>query len=232
MRNPQIEKGTVITEYVPHNKQTLSIPGVYRGIPVSKNGNYTDADGQQWVCDEIDLARGKYVQRIYKKTLTGTESWKVSTVQANVAEGFIRYDVSFTSPLPYSRDSLWSHFPFRENQGGYGYGAWVLNESPRTSIRIITDHATVDDLKAWLADKATSEEPVTVLYILEEPIETPLTEEQISAYKELQTYKPVTNIYSDEGVGIEVEYVADTKTYIDNKFIELQQAIISMGGNI
>ena len=35
-----------------------------RGIPVSSGGNYTDASGQQWICDEIDLARGVYIQRV------------------------------------------------------------------------------------------------------------------------------------------------------------------------
>ena len=43
---------------------TLATPNGLPGVPVSKDGNYTDADGQQWVCDEIDLERGKYVQRV------------------------------------------------------------------------------------------------------------------------------------------------------------------------
>lgn len=43
---------------------TLSTPGGLPGIPVTSGGNYTDADGQQWVCDEIDLARGKYVHKV------------------------------------------------------------------------------------------------------------------------------------------------------------------------
>ena len=45
---------------------TLETPNGLPGIPVTKDGNYTDADGQQWVCDEIDLERGKYVQRLRK----------------------------------------------------------------------------------------------------------------------------------------------------------------------
>ena len=43
---------------------TLATPNGLPGVSVSKDGNYTDADGQQWVCDEIDLERGKYVQRV------------------------------------------------------------------------------------------------------------------------------------------------------------------------
>lgn len=44
---------------------------------------------------------------------------------------------------------------------------------------------------------------------------------------------PVMNILADtEGVIIDCEYNADTKKYIDNKFAELQAAIVSTGGNI
>ena len=42
----------------------LSTPNGLPGIPVSSGGNYTDENGQQRICNEIDLARGKYVQRI------------------------------------------------------------------------------------------------------------------------------------------------------------------------
>ena len=38
------------------------------GIPVSSNGIYTDMDKQQWICDEIDVVRGKYIRRIGKIT--------------------------------------------------------------------------------------------------------------------------------------------------------------------
>ena len=55
---------------------TLATPNGLPGVPVSKDGNYTDSNGQQWVCDEIDLGRGKYVQRIETRILDGTEAWK------------------------------------------------------------------------------------------------------------------------------------------------------------
>lgn len=59
--------------YETHAEQSLAIqtPNGLPGIPVSSGGNYTDADGQQWICDEIDLERGKYVQRIGVETKSG-----------------------------------------------------------------------------------------------------------------------------------------------------------------
>lgn len=43
-----------------NNSQTLTLqtPNALPGIPVSSGGNYTDENGQQWICDEVDLARG------------------------------------------------------------------------------------------------------------------------------------------------------------------------------
>lgn len=64
---PQIEFGTVATEYEPYKPaQTLIIPtpNGLPGVPTIDNGNYTDASGQQWLCDEVDLKRGVYVQNV------------------------------------------------------------------------------------------------------------------------------------------------------------------------
>ena len=54
------------TTYSPYREQVLTLPtpNGLSGIPVTSGGNYTDSRGQQWVCDEVDLARGVKVQRI------------------------------------------------------------------------------------------------------------------------------------------------------------------------
>ena len=66
------------------------------------------------------------------------------------------------------------------------------------------------------------------IYAMKEPIETDLdlTEEEIAQYKALTTHKPVTNIFNDAGANMKVDYVADPKTYIDNKFAELTALIL------
>ena len=45
---------------------TFDTPNGLPGIPVSSGGNYTDENGQIWVCDEIDCDRGVRVQRVCK----------------------------------------------------------------------------------------------------------------------------------------------------------------------
>ena len=63
----QLEIGSAATAYEPYKEiQTLTVstPNGLPGIPVSSGGNYIDKNGQAWICDEIDFARGVYVQRI------------------------------------------------------------------------------------------------------------------------------------------------------------------------
>ena len=51
----QIEKGSEATSYEPYTEQSVQLPYTLNAIPVASGGNVT-IDGQQWVCDEVDLA--------------------------------------------------------------------------------------------------------------------------------------------------------------------------------
>lgn len=63
----QLEKGNVATTYESYGCKILTLPYQLNAIPVSSDGNYTDEEGQQWVCDEIDFERGMYIQRVGTK---------------------------------------------------------------------------------------------------------------------------------------------------------------------
>ena len=57
-------------------QQTIALqtPNGLPGIPVTSGGNYTDENGQQWVCDEVDLERGVRVQRVDKTCFDNTKT--------------------------------------------------------------------------------------------------------------------------------------------------------------
>lgn len=63
------------TTYSPYREQLLTLPTPtgLPGIPVTSGGNYTDPQGQQWVCDEVDLERGVKVQRVDKAAFDSTK---------------------------------------------------------------------------------------------------------------------------------------------------------------
>lgn len=62
--------------YEPYREQllTLQTPNGLPGIPVISGGNYTDENGQQWICDEVDLERGMRVQRVDKAAFDSTKT--------------------------------------------------------------------------------------------------------------------------------------------------------------
>lgn len=213
--NIQLELGSEATEYEPYKEiQTDNLSRTLRGIPVSSGGNYTDSNGQQWICDEIDFERGKFIQRIYSRAFDGTEEWGMSNIQP--VEGKTRYDLKDkVSPPTIGETSncICSHFPYN---GSNKIGAWVYsdNGSAYLSVRIVWEIETVDALKTLLAEQYAAGTPVTYLYALAAPIETDLTPAEIEAFRALHTNATNTTILNDQNAGMSVKYVADIKRYI------------------
>ncbi len=96
---------------------------------------------------------------------------------------------------------------------------------------IFSKNVTLDEFQTFLQEQYIAGTPVKLRYVLETPIETPLSEEEIQAYKALHTNYPNTTIYNDEGVYTEVEYVADTKLYVDNKIDKAIKNILEVVSN-
>ena len=231
IQNIQVNRGDTTLPYEPYREPqplAISTPNGLPGIRVNKDGNYTDSNGQQWICDEIDLARGKYVQRIEKITLDGSQELSTE-INNNAARRCFTYSTPKRA-LAY-RTVTSTHFKTME----FGYNKPSGNntisfDSSRNIIMISTDKfASVEEFKNWL-----NENNVIVVYALETPIEHDLTPEEITAYKALHTNYPTTVISNDESAHMKVSYVADTKNYIakvneplQKQITELQNALIS-----
>ena len=195
-------------------EQTLSVPMTLHGIPVATVGNYTDENGQQWICDEVDFGRGVYVKRVQSIALDGvTANRKVNSIGAgdpSYAFVVLQNDVA-------DFVGAFSHFVAgRKVSAGYAYA---------TDIRLRLVHTdstinTVDSWNAWLNEQYASGTPVIAILNLVAPIETPLSETELAAYRALHTNKPNTTILNDSGAYMSVDYTADTKLYIDNKIKE------------
>ena len=224
----QIEKGNVVTSYEPyHEPQSLSIstPTGLPAIPVGTGGNYTDANGQQWVCDEVDLERGVKVQRVNRLKLDDL-SWGHELTQINKNDSFIS-DVPASQCGTMRGDSLCQYAVF----SGVNYDA-EMTESSRcyvwTKVATIQFKAgssvnSLDAFSEWL--KAHPD--ASISYCLAVPIKTTLTPEEIQAYKNLVTYAGTTILENDADCYMKLGYVADPKAYIDKKFSELSAAIIA-----
>lgn len=222
---------------------TLNTPNGLPGVPVTSGGNYTDENGQQWICDEIDLARGKYVQRVSKYINTGT-SMTINAIAMNTDKGLVRWNTTIpVNSVNYSAlSNCFKHAAQWDDVVSYPY--YVVSNGKQLYFSVnATDigsnaNNTLDELKTlvnnWIAKTFSEDKPLIVYYALAEPIETDLnlTDEEIAQYKALTTHKPVTNIYNDADAHMKVDYVADPKNYIDNKFANIENAILSLGGNV
>lgn len=204
----QLELGTTATAYSPYREQllTLPTPNGLPGIPVTFGGNYTDQNGQQWVCDEVDLERGVKVQRVYKVEVDGkTARFAQAATYVNLslrglpialyAKGQRIYATSTFTSLP-----------------------WFFNTVNGQFLYLIKEDSS-DQL-----NESCKKQLGKVYYALATPIETPLTPAEIAAYKALTAYGPDTVVQASDGAGIKLDYQRDVNLVVKN----LEDAIASM----
>lgn len=198
-----------------------STPNGLPGIPVSSGGNYTDGTGQQWICDEVDFARGAYVQRVGTRNSADMSSagWTASSIVNPNGTVYLR---NFQSALPVG--GLWTTRKCADKPTQMGLHDFAVqsNASGLTVLYVVSNAASAAEF-----GEAVIAEGSTIMYALATPVETELSAEEIAAFETLHTIKPNTTVFNDGGGGMMVEYDADTKTYIDRKFAELATAIIS-----
>lgn len=212
--------------------QQLSIqtPNGLPGIPVDSGGNFTDADGQQWVCDEVDFARGVYVQRARKAELDGTESW----IKLSAVDNGYQLNLSH-SDLPTGVDGcgMCNYFAYNDSTSDNTFR--VLSRG--NLIRFYGEYSTLTEWKAFVAQCQSDGIPLTVCYALATPIETDLTAEELAAYAALRSYNGTTIVSTDAPVaGLSARYVADGAAYIDSKIhsalAPVNQAVLEAKTNV
>lgn len=195
-------------DYEPYREQllTLPTPNGLPGIPVTSGGNYTDQNGQQWVCDEVDLERGVKVQRVNAVDL----STCVITGTTNLAT---TKRLAIRLPLKgkdYQVKALCNRLPYL------------------VSFTSDTIHFYVDTNNAQvfipIGAKNPEEGEYILFYALATPIETPLTPAEIAAYKAITAYAPDTVVQASDGAGVQLEYQRDVNIAIK----KLEDAIASM----
>lgn len=197
---PQLEVGSVATGYEkPVETKTLSIstPNSLPGIPVTSGGNYTDENGQQWICDEVDFEKGVYVQRVKTLTLNGSEAW--ASYNNNL------FGVKITEALA-EQQVLCNRYAKSRNANYYGTNLTCALDKYR-NFWIVNDRYS-NDVNALKADLAVNS--LSVVYILETPIPNNLSADQLAGYTDLHSNYPNTTVFNDAGAYMEVKYYTPT----------------------
>lgn len=187
---------------------TYPTPNGLPGIPVEDGGNYTDAEGQQWICDEVDFGRGKYVQRVRIRAVESGDNGNISSTTST--DELNRCYINAPGKLPqktgvrcnvltYSKDYIYNNIPKN----------YIIDESSTNVLFAVAKNygSTFAEIRQKLITAGAK-----MLYVLASPVETGLTSEQLTAYAALKTYNPNTTITtdSDPAAGIEVKYLTDS----------------------
>ena len=189
-------------------QQTIALqtPNGLPGIPVTSGGNYTDPQGQQWVCDEVDLKRGVKVQRVWKA--------QANTKNGDIDEEYrIMMRIDGKKGKPGDFDCIISVTPYTSWTSCVMNNLLYLKNVKKTDGSLYT----AKELQALALD-------VYVVYQLATPIETPLTPAELAAYKSLTTYAPDTVVQASDGAGVKLGYQRDVNIAIK----KLEDAIASM----
>lgn len=195
-------------DYEPYREQllTLPTPNGLPGIPVTSGGNYADSTGQQWVCDEVDLERGVRVQRVYKVDVDGENT---KFVQAGDYANLVPRGIPIA--LYNQGQKIYATSTFTNL-------SWFYNTANGQFLYLIA--ANISDQ----LNESCKKQLGKIYYALATPIETPLTPDEIAAYKAFVTYGPDTVVQAGDGAGIKLDYQRDVNLVIKN----LEDAIASM----
>lgn len=201
--------------------QTLTLTGDLPGIPVDSGGNYTDPDGQQWVCNYRDWSRGVDVQMVAQETIAGTtnfiETESTGRFSWSKDNGNIYKDGETLALATFAQWKRW---------GTHDTGKDVFAISQKVVYFSPAETMTADEVNALFAAMIASDTPPTILGQLATPVETPIPAEELAAYKALQTYDGTTNVTATDGAGLRLRYIADTQKYIDAKIAALSAAML------
>ena len=200
--------------------QGITLSRTLRGVPVTDKtlATYTDVNGQMWCADEIDFERGVLVQRVYAHTFTEHNVDYLVYSESDAGNSFT-LGIGFTRDLPpilsnNSTSCVMSDIATgisNNERGNKDFFSVYCADGNHIIFRDSIENTVLfDTFKDGLPGRE-------IIYILATPIETPLTDEEIAAYKALHTNKPSTTVLNDSGAFMSVKYIADLKSYIDNK---------------
>lgn len=172
------EKDTTFEPYKGEQLLTLSTPNGLPGIPVSSDGNYTDENGQQWICDEVDFERGVYRQRIKHVNVV------LNKVASSATHSGYRHVATNIQNMSRKHTECLCNIATYSNSASNGTEG-IRASGEYNTIVLYYENLTNDNV------------PADVAYILSDQIETPLSETDIAAYRALTTYKGTTILESE-----------------------------------
>lgn len=141
----------------------------------------------------------------YKFSLPGKILGRAGDVQYGICN-YLKYIYNPSAQQAVNTTGLWW-----EGSSLYNYASL-----PITSIT---------DANQWLINLNNSKEPMIIDYVLKTPVVTSLSEDNINALKMLSTYKPISNVFTNNEIlgYLKLDYVSDyTEQQTQNAYVLLK----------
>ena len=178
---------------------------------------YTDTNGKQWYCDEIDFTRGVYIQRVNAVTL----SVKKEDVKTDT-QGMLYFEISVDDIIDdFATTAMCNKAKYYSE---YKLGNFIYNRT----LHVYRFYA----VKGATAEQLANAYNGATLYYPCEPIETPLTHDEMQTFANMRMEKDFTNMYINANTEFVAYFAADAVKYIDYRLQQLTAAISSLGGNV
>lgn len=217
---PQINLGTTALPWKPCYTQTLSLstPTGLPGIPVTNGGNYTDINGQQWICDCIDLGAGIKHVKIIKDVIDSVD--RISSYNSHAFSKYVDANHFYSVPWTEKPLAMCSALPIvlfnnlQEGKDGISLVSASGSANWQYAMIITGIDQTLEAYNAYL-----SENPITIITIAGTATaqDVKLSAEEIAAYHALTTCDGTTVVSTpDDPSGLEVRYVADGTSYLQS----------------
>lgn len=178
--NCMIEEGTTATDYEPYIEPVTT--NIYLDEPLRKIGNYADY---------IDFENQKVVRKVYKKILTGTESWTSPTPAVYcISRGYVnpQYDYSVRTNV------LCTHLQPSNLNNIQGCGV--------SSSNLIVNYDNGDmgrtAFKQLLIDMYSTGTPMIIYYVRAEAEEIPICLPKLPTFRGTTIYTVETSVQPSE----------------------------------
>lgn len=223
---PMLNRGTSALPWQPYaapSSALIALTDSLRGIPVTSGGNYTDEDGQQWIADYIYRRQtdGKWMiwRNCIDVLIDGSATWTFNK-QTDTLIQFASWSAIQKDPA-----SLFSNVV-----SGVGVGkeliegVWIYEGGTLVLClkKILLSQETKEGVRQWC-----EENPFHVVYQLATPTVEELPENVQTELNRLYTYNLHTDMWNSDGAYMDLKYVADTKTWINNKIAGLSTAMLN-----
>lgn len=219
----QFEIGSTATAYEAPHSQSIAVttPDGLPGIPVDSGGNFVDADGQEWICNYRDWARGVDVTCVNTIVFDGSSDENIDYSNPGFQTEFV-----FCFHIPNNFIAFDSKVKSLSNQ-------YILQPEISSTLRLKDGHfftgssyfgqriacrndalKSVDGMKLFLAQN-----PLTFVVKAPVSIETPIPSDELAAYRALHAYDGTTIISSPDPLA-EIEFNYTTSNQINLPYIK------------